>query len=223
MFNKLHDGNRTLESNSLKKSLSGNGTDPAPINVGEKGSVSTWLPIVISTLSLLVSLSTFYYTNWREKHSVQAVIAEIDYNTQAGIQVKLVVRNLGNRTEVLSKAQFIYGPTIAQSGGTPSGEVGPSIVKPDEAVVLTFTTSRPALTELRDKSRLDPNNRLHVGVVFSIIDFRAGRASDKIYLTKVVPFTILELDGNGTSTGAKPDEKEDKGGFAELYTGSAEE
>ena len=98
--------------------------------------------------------------------------------------------------------------------------VGPLVIKPDESVVQKFVAELPTFKELKDSGQLDQDNGLHIGVDFSILDFRTHSTGSKIYIEKTIPFTVIHFDETGRVTGAKPT-KEDAESFVELYSGTS--
>jgi hypothetical protein len=186
-----------------------------------KFQLATWLPILISVAALLVSLGALYFDHWREAHSLRAVIAEINWGERP-TPVEIVVRNLGNKTEVLKDARLIWSKVDTGGGQVSKEHIGPVVIKADESVVQTFAAALPTFEELRDSNLLDQENGLHVGVLFSILDFRSPAIGSKIYVEKTIPFTVVYFDKAGRVTGSKPT-TEGVESFVDLYSGSSVE
>jgi hypothetical protein len=182
----------------------------------EKSRLSTWLPILISVVALFVSLGTLYYDHWREKHSLKAVISRIEYRDPTTVEI--VIRNVGNKSEVLSSAKLISAKDDSGGGRLSSEQIGPFVIEPNEAIVQKFQTKPRLYKELKQNDELDGSNGLHIGIIFSILDFRSNSRGERIYVEKYVPFTIIHFDENGNITGAKP-AKENTESFVELYSG----
>jgi hypothetical protein len=188
--------------------------------MAERLKLSTSVPIVISAVALIVSLATLYYDHWREKHSLKAVITRIDYRDP--ITVEIAIRNVGNKSEVLSQGHLLYGKDDSGGGSVSAEGIGPLVLEPDEVIVQKFQTKPQPYNDLKERKELDDSNGLHIGVLFSILDLRSSSRGERIYIEKYVPFTVIHFDDKGHMTGAKPT-KENADAFVELYSGRSVE
>jgi hypothetical protein len=169
----------------------------------DKSKLATWLPILISVAALSVSLGSLYYDHWREKHSLKAVISHLSWGEKQ-VVVEIVLHNLGNKPEVLKEASLIWNNADPGGGAVSEENVGPLVIKAEESVVQELTVQAPTFKDLKSSNLLDRGNGLHVGVIFSILDFRPHSTGSKIYVEKTIPFTVIYFDDNGRVTRAKP-------------------
>jgi hypothetical protein len=190
---------------------------PTNTQMESKSKLASWLPILISVAALSVSLGSLYYDHWREQHSLKAVVAQLDWG-ESQVPVEIVIRNLGNKPEVLIDARLIWNKVDPGGGNLSKEQIGSLVIKPDESVVQKFTVQHPTFKDLKDSGLLDQDNGLHVGVVFSILDFRPHATGSKIYIEKTIPATVIYFDEKGRMTGATPT-KENAEAFVELYSG----
>jgi hypothetical protein len=191
--------------------------DSGRLSAEQKSGLATWLPILTSIMALSVSLGTLYYDHFREKHSLRAVISEISWHSTE-LPVELVFRNLGNKAEVVKSAKLVWDKVDPNGGRVSRDGVGALVIKPDEVTLQRFTARLPAFKDIKDSGALDKDNGLHIGVLFTILDSRPHSSGSRLYVEKIVPFTVLYFDDLGNVTGAKPT-RENADSFVELYNG----
>lgn len=93
------------------------------------------LPLVISTIALIISLLSFYFTHLRVNHSMMLAPANLTLSSDklpCNLTSDFVLLNYGNRTETLIRAELVY-----QGFGEwrePKSRKGPFVLKSGDAI-----------------------------------------------------------------------------------------
>jgi hypothetical protein len=98
-------------------------------------------PLVVSTIALLVSATSVYFTYFRVSHSLQLGVVKsetTDNETPCDFRADLILLNRGNQTEVLLGAElrFVGGDTLMFT----TSRKGPFVLKAGEALPLRIET-----------------------------------------------------------------------------------
>lgn len=100
------------------------------------------IPIILSTLALSLSITSFYFQFMRETHSVKATVAKFDLDDWATVKTSATARgvivNAGNKYEIVNSTVLVGGDKSKLNNaayitfGKKQG--GPFVLKPSEAV-----------------------------------------------------------------------------------------
>ncbi|MCU1268173.1 MAG: hypothetical protein JWM21_4491 [Acidobacteria bacterium] len=166
----------------------------------ENLSIKDKIAIVASIVALGLSLYAFVRDTLLNQHVLRASVVSIDEKGDRLLASILLV-NAGKHYETLYKARFIYSDDLSTGGGATSNEfVGPIVVKPGEAVVLTLDASKPNIQKLRDDGTIkNPKSGIHLGVIFDPLT-PSGQLKDD---SKIFRFTELLFSGSERA-GSKP-------------------
>lgn len=132
---------------------------------------------VSSTVALLISFASFYYTWWMETHSLDITIAEISgpvflpQSPPVRMEISAVLQNKGNKTEtVLSmdyKAAQLSWPK------NPESRAGPFVLKAGEAVAVTL------FFDIENGNRPDFDLLSYSNVILTIVVVNPNKESTK--------------------------------------------
>jgi hypothetical protein len=169
---------------------------------GEKSSITAWSALVVSIISLAVSA----YQQFHEDHDLRAIVTLVNTSGNSPA-VKILVSNVGNRTEVvddihlgLDTGQYAVGKKANQQ----------LILKPGDAKVLEVSAANFDLVSNLKKVKLI--------AYFYVVDTRRGWKDDAIFIETKLPIVDLALqDGRIASVITGPDEVKV---LADLYDGS---
>jgi hypothetical protein len=96
-----------------------------------KLSTKDYLTIALSSLALVVSASTFYFTNYRIDNHLVAKIISFDWTSDT-VVIKVAYANLGNRQAIALNPSYQLAKTVTADEGSEGGEVQ----SPDVASII---------------------------------------------------------------------------------------
>jgi hypothetical protein len=105
----------------------------------QKGKSRLTYATVTSTIALLISCMSFYYSTFYEKHSLK--IAPVTYGYDPShipwdFHCNLIILNQGNQTETILSIVPTFG---GQQATVRDVELGPFVLKPGDAVPLSIS------------------------------------------------------------------------------------
>jgi hypothetical protein len=106
-------------------------------NLKDKKPRPSIYPFVISTVALLISASSFYFTYFRVNHSLELAVVKSgpsDNETPCSFSVDTILLNKGNRTETFLSAELIF--VGEDTVFFPASSKGPFVLKSGDALPL---------------------------------------------------------------------------------------
>lgn len=165
-----------------------------------KLSVKDKVAIVASLVALCLSLFAFFRDSVLNQHVLKAKVVSVEERGDRLVASILLV-NAGKHYETLYKARFIYSDDLSRGGGSLSNEIlGPVVLKPGEAVVLSLDAVKPDIKSLRENGTIkNPKSGIHLGVIFDALTPSGELREDG----KIFRFTEFLFDDTQPA-GAKP-------------------
>lgn len=161
------------------------------------------IAIVVSVVALGLSLFSFFRDSVMYQHVLRASVVEI--GGRAGrLHATILLVNAGKHYETLYQARFLYSDDLSKGQGSWGTEkLGPLVLKPGEAVVLTLDSRMPDIEKLRKEGiiKTSAKSGIHLGVTFNVVTPSGEMKDDTIIRVTEMFFTGTEWTGSGQRPG----------------------
>src|SRR5215467_1377236 len=103
------------------------------------------ISVLASIVALIISLFGFFRDSILNQHVLRAAVVAIDDGRMPKkLTAKVLLVNAGKHYETLYSARFIFADDLTKGGGSLSREgIGPTVLKPGEAMVLSLDGTLP--------------------------------------------------------------------------------
>jgi hypothetical protein len=163
------------------ESIVGSGITKSSDSDSKPNTLSTkdYLTIAISILALVVSASTFFFTNYRIDNYLVAKIISFDWASDT-IVIKVAYANLGNRQAIALNPSYQLAKTFTADEGSEGGEVRSSdvasiILQPHEMKIDDLKISMEKIGNFLSNSGDTIKGKAFCKIQFSGLDSKMER------------------------------------------------
>src|SRR5438477_3023337 len=134
----------------------------------QKLSVKDKVTLVASAVALLLSIYNFVQQNLLNQHVLKAMVVGVGGQGDDVVSGDVLLINGGKHYETLYDAKFVFAADLStEKPIIAAGGIGPTVIKPGEALTLKLTGNRP---EVVARAVDGAAGQIQVGIRFRAFD-----------------------------------------------------